>query len=294
MLAFDKQPIVGLGSDILQACYYSKSAAEAWKRLDLLQTKVGRAWKNYNAHSLGDYLELGTMPFTFTTDQNSAHEALMNNTEKIIFNDLAGNKRFNISTDSIARIKQLLVILADSNPTPNLDTLSSALGIGAKNVLEILKALVQAELLIRIPSYGGDMAMTRKPVQYKFMSAAIRHTHCHLTGKQQTTMGRKGPLLEDNAALHYYKEFIRQGRGSLTYPYAKKDPGYCDFILRIINSHQIAIEFGLGQKSINQIRTTFRNKKLRCDYGIVFSESPLRLHPEDNVIQIPLKYFLLM
>jgi len=103
---------------------------------------------------------------------------------------------------------------------------------------------------------------------------------------------QQGNLLEDIASLHYYREFISKRKASLTYLYTKKDLGYCDFILKILNNHQIALGFGLGQKDIHQVRTTMKNMK--CDYGVMFSRSPLQLYEAENIINIPLPYFFLM
>ena len=59
---------------------------------------------------------------------------------------------------------------------------------------------------------------------------------------------RQGPLLEDVAGLHYYREFIATGRGALSYSYHKRGERQCDFVLQIGSQKSIAIEFGLGRK----------------------------------------------
>ena len=156
----------------------------------------------------------------------------------------------------------------------------------------MLQALVKAEVLIRVPAYSNTLATVRKPVKYQFMGSAWRSSHWIIAGRKQTAASRRGQLLEDVAALYYYREFISKSQGMLTYPYAKTDPGYCDFILKIANLKQIALEFGLGQKGSQQVDLTMN--QIACDYGLIFSESPLGLCQNKNAVMVPLRYFFLM
>ena len=292
MLAHNKLPIKNLKQSLIQACYQSASATEVVEAVQSLQPSLDQAGIRYDYNQIESYLQTGTMPFALNQSPADTNQALINNIEKVVFNDLATDSRFNLSHTSVRTIQRLLILLAGSPATPSLQTLSQSLKVDTKNLSEMLNALVKAEVLIRIPAYGNDFTTVRQPVRYQFMSAALRTAYFNITGRQSTAQTRRGRLLEDVAALHYYREFNAQAKGSLTYLYARKDPGHCDFILKITNSHQIALEFGLGQKKHHQVAMTM--KTVNCDYGLIFSQSPLKLYDKENIAAIPLRYFFLM
>ena len=290
MLAYNKLPTKGIKQQLVQTCYHATSAAEVHRDLQKLQPALDQAWARYDSNQVEDYLQIGTMPFMFNRDKADIYRALIDNIDKVVADDLVTDRRFDFSRSSIITIKQLLNLLASSSTTPSLKNLSDTLRIDVKNLSEMLGALVKAEVLIRIPSYGGDFAVARRPVRYQFMSSALRSAYWSITGSRRTAESRRGQLMEDIAALHYYREFAAQVGGSLTYAYAKNDPGDCDFILKVADSHRIALEFGLGHKTVRQVESTMT--EINCDYGIVFSESPLELRK--NVAMVPLRYFFLM
>lgn len=292
MLVHDKSPIRGLGEELKQACYYSSSAEQAYRRLRHLESCFNKAWQNYDTNSINHYLKTGTMPFTFDRDLPDIYDALINNVDKIVTMDLIGDRRFGFGSASIIKIKQLLTVLAGSSTTPKLSTLREILETDTKNLWQILDALTKAEMLIKVHAHGNEVTATKRPVRYFFMSTAIRQAYCYITGKESADVTRRGQALEDIAALHYHREFNTKSRGDLTYYYAKKDPGHCDFILRLAGGGQIALEFGAGNKGTRQVEETMR--EVDCTYGLVFSQSSLRLHREENIVKVPLRYFWLM
>ena len=292
MLAHNKLPAKGLKQRLARICYQSSSAQEVYQSLKEIRPDLDTAWGRYDENQIESYLQFGTMPFAFNRDRADVHRALMDNIDKVVADDLLGDRRFSFSHGSTTTIKQLLTLLAGSSSTPTLTTLSEILRVDIKNLSEMLDALVKAEVLIRVPAYGGDFIVVRQPVRYQFMTAALRNAYFNIVGRRQTAETRRGQLLEDVVSLHYYREFVSRASGSLTYPYAKSDPGYCDFILKIADSHQIALEFGLGSKTVKQVESTMA--KIDCDYGIVFSNSPFELHEKEKTVMVPLRYFFLM
>ena len=293
LLAHNKPTDENLKRRIFEACYYSSSADEAFRSLQKLEAEVALAWAKYDYNQVENYLEVETMPFTFNKNRVDVYQATIDNTNKIIVDDLVADRGFNFGRDSSETIKELLVMLANSSgDNPSLTSLGRRLDIAPGNVLKMLKALVKAEVLIRIPAYGKILTSTRQPVRYQFMSPLLRNAYWEITGRKQTANTRRGQLLEDAAGLHYYSEFIGSSRGFLTYPYSKKDPGWSNFILKVADSRQVALEFGLGQKKTKHVEDTLN--KFNCDYGLVFSESPLKIHGHKNIVLIPLQYFFLM
>jgi hypothetical protein len=155
--------------------------------------------------------------------------------------------------------------------------------------MSVLDVLERAELIIKVPAQGSKTSQARKPSKYLFMSPALRSALLSVSGVEGTYLARKGKYLEDIAGLHFYREFVAPRIGSLTH-----DPtqGSADFILQIADKKQLAFEMGLGRKGYDQVKTTMGNFKI--DFGVVVCATDLMLSREDNVLKLPLDYFLLM
>ena len=94
---------------------------------------------------------------------------------------------------------------------------------------------------------------------------------------------------EDAAALHLHREFVGQGLGTLTYDPAQ---GSADFILQIVNQKEVVIEISIGDKWPLQVKNTMQ--KIKSNYGIIVSNNELKKIDGEEIIQIPLQYFLMM
>ena len=288
----DKQLAINhdLSKQLKNIIYYSETAQAVYDQLTKIKALVNRASTNYNIPSLSNYLQKGTLPIFLNNDPLILlYKDVRGIMDKIIHIDLRNLQNFN--TLSLTSINELLHILATSSDIVSLTKLSQSLGLSKVNLINIFNTLIKAEVLIKIPSLGNKINSSRRPVKYLFTSATIRASYFDLT-EDTNNLKHQGFLLEDIAGLHYYKEFTSQGRGKLFYYYSKDNQKFCDFILRIVNSQKIAIEFGLGNK--NNIQVINSMKRVNCKYGLVFSKTSLSLDIENNIVSIPLEYFLLI
>lgn len=289
VLLNDIFPKKDLKKNIMTALYESKDAQSVYDSLKKLKDDVDRQWTKYARTSIGKYLDTGTIPFTLTeTDSRQVYSAINAMTDKIITLDMQALNQF--TPETIGAMKRLIMILTDCDVMP-LQKMADTVGVSRSQLINILDAFVKAELLIKVPAHGSNVTATTNPAKFFFMSPAIRAAFHDIVGIPGTVDSRRGMLLEDAAALHYYREFTTKRRGSITHPY-DKNGGQCDFILRISNSRQIPIEMGMGTKGYDQAYSTLR--KHGGDYGLVFSQSPLGLNEEKNVVTVPLDYFFLM
>ena len=289
VLTTETLPAKGFKDYLLDALYYSRDAEEVFTKLSTSTTLVNQQWAKYDRNSISKYIKTGTMPFTLNKDPGGVYEALKAMVDKVITTDLQSLRHF--TPDSITAMKRLIFILADSGDIVTLDNLAKWVGTSKPQLLNMFDALLKAELLIKVPAHGSNTTATRNPARYHFMSAAIRAAYHDIVGNPSTEAARTGLLLEDIAALHFYREFVTRQKGSLTYYYDKAG-GDCDFILKVGNTHQIAVEVGMGKKGTGQVEKTMA--RVDCRYGIVFSESTLHLHKDKNVVTVPLDYFFLM
>lgn len=289
VLAFDKLPAKGLKRELMSVLYESDNAEEVYARLAALKDRVDREWTKYDKANINTYLETGTMPFTLAeSDPRQVYSAISGMTDKIITLDMQALNQF--EPDTIGAMKRLLMVLTDCD-TISYQKMADLIKVSRGQVINIIDAFVKAELLIKVPAHGNNVTATTNPAKFFFMSPAIRAAFHDIVGIKGTIDSRRGTLLEDAAALHFYREFTTRRKGSVAQPYDKQG-GLADFILRVANKRQIIIEMGIGTKGYVQAEDTLR--KYGGNYGLVFSQSPLGLNEAKNVVTVPLDYFFLM
>ncbi|QQS60785.1 ATP-binding protein [Candidatus Falkowbacteria bacterium] len=280
-------PSIDLKNKIRQAIYFSNSAEEVFNSLNDLQGEINTSWSKINRYDIKTYLSYGTLPFSLTMPNETAvYDAISLLLDKIIKQDLPTLGSFD--PDTLGAVKRILFAIAE-NDTTSLGILEERFKINRLTISNIFEALEKAELLIKVPAYGSNMTVARKPNKYLFMSPAIRMTFFYYTGQESTYLTRQGKLLEDSFASHLYREFILRNQGLVRYDSAQ---GGADFILQIMNNKQIVIEVGMGSKDVKQIATTA--KKINSDYNLIFSNSELKINPELKTVFIPLDYYFLM
>lgn len=282
-------PTKGLKDELKKALYFSRTALEAFQGLKQLETKVSQYWAKVDRLEIPNYLSTGTLPFALDyANPSQVYEALSALLDKIIHKDIQTLHSFD--TDTLHSIKRILFLLADADGTLSVNKLGGLLeGMSAITVRRIFTVLERAELLIRAAPCGSQRSKTTKPSKYFFMTPALRMSLLSMVGLETAFQTRLGRLLEDAAALHFYREFAGAGLGTLSYD---PESGGADFVLQIANQRQLAIEIGIGKKDLSQVIQTM--KKIKCDFGIVISENALQHFSGERVLRMPLPYFLLM
>jgi predicted AAA+ superfamily ATPase len=280
-------PTKGLKNDIKESIYFSTNAREVYDKLNKLQGAVNQYWAKINRKDVDKFLTFGSLPFTLQLPNESAiYDSILLLLDGIIKKDLP--MLGNFDTKTLTQAKRLLFILAE-NDTTSLNNLEKILDIDRLTIAGLLEAFEKAELLIKVPAYGSNMSVARKPMKYLFMSPATRMSFFAISGQEGTLATRKGKLLEDLVAAHLYREFILRGVGAFRYDSSQIG---ADFILQIGNKQQIIIEVGLGKKDRKQILSSM--KRISSDYGIVFSSSSLTIDQEEKIVNVPLDYYFLM
>jgi len=189
-------------------------------------------------------------------------------------------------TATLGAIKNILLLIAGSGEI-SLTNLSKTLkGISLVTLINVLEILEKAEMLIRVFPYGSTYKKVRKPSKYLFMTPAVRHTLLTVFEGESAFVNHKGWYLEDVVALSLYREFNQKLASPTFYDSAKNG---ADFVL-IFPGKKIAIEVGYGSKGIGQAQSTLQ--KIKGNYGLVICSSDLT--KEDNVVKVPLKFFLLI
>ncbi|PKL72155.1 hypothetical protein CVV26_02695 [Candidatus Kuenenbacteria bacterium HGW-Kuenenbacteria-1] len=280
-------PVPELKDRIRQAVYFSETAKEVYNKLFSLESLINSYWSKINRNDIKKYLSYGTFPFTqIMPDEISIYNNISLLLDKIIKQDMPILGNFDQNT--LGAVKRILVAIAENDIT-SLSVLADKFEINRLTIASIFDVLEKAELLIKIPPHGSNITIANKPNKYLFMSPAIRMSFFYFTGNENTYLTRQGKLLEDSIGAHLYREFILKSDGVIRYDSAQ---GGADFILQIGNTKKIIIEVGLGNKNKKQVINTMR--KIKSDYGIVFSSAELKFDEETNIVSIPLDYYFLI
>lgn len=287
MIKYGILPEKSLKKELKSAIYSSANAEDVFKKLKQIESKTSLAWTKAPRYAQIEYLETGSLPFAINApNKEKIYDVIDQLLDKIISKDIQSLGKFD--SDTLGIIKRMLLIVAEAD-TISYSTLEKLLPIKRITIMNVFDVLEKAELIIKIPAYGSSTTVAKKPAKYLFMSPAIRQALMSITGLPATQRTREGKLIEDIVGMHLYREFLTPAIGVLTYDNAQAG---ADFILQIANQRQIAIEIGRGKKGCKQVLNTMQ--KVKCDYGLSFGKNELTLHKDDNIVQIPSYYFLLM
>jgi len=280
-------PTKQLKNSIKEAIYLSRDAQEVYEKLNKLKNLVNTYWTKADRKDIDKFLTFGSLPFTLQLPNETAvYDAISLLLDGIIKKDLPMLGSFDQKT--LMQAKRLLFVLAE-NDTTSLNSLERVLRIDRLTIVGLLDAFEKAELLVKVPAYGSNMSVAKKPAKYLFMSPAIRMSFFSVSGQESTYFTRRGKLLEDCVGAHLYREFILRGGGAFRYDSAQSG---ADFILQIGNSKQMVIEVGFGKKDKKQLLSSM--SRIKSQYGIVFSNSELKVDNELKIVFIPLDYYFLM
>ena len=278
-----------LTDKLIDSLYFSENAGEVYKRLKDLQKDINQEWIKYDRNQIYQYFQIGATPSLLPfKDPFLAQKSLNNMVNKIIINDIALISP--LKGQSIILIKKLLPLLAAGDIISH-QKICQLIGAKRSAFESIISNLVKAELLMQVSAYGSNFSSQRNPYKYLFASPSIRQLYFTATSLSQTKSTQQGLLLEDLASLHYLRTIIDNNRGDLKYPYSRRRDKSSDFVLQL-GSHQIAIEFGLGAKTHQQVERTM--KRIDCRYGLTFANSQLELNQFKNSVIVPLDYFYLI
>ncbi len=279
-------PEKGLSNDLKHAIFDSKTADEVYSAISTLKLPITAhitPSSDFEAFKR-QYMLKGAMPFTAKLEDD--REALYRIKEMLILNIIGRDLRVigDFDSDTLLKIPDLLYLLANSDEL-SLSRLAQTLGFKAMQTLrKTLEALVDAELLYKVLPYGQPYRRVKKAPKYLFMAPALRNSLASVMNLNSI----KGKSLEDYCALIFAKEL--EGKVSVMYDYGRIG---ADFIVRFRDATEIVIEIGYGKNTIRQVKETLKKTKDRAKYGLVIGSEYLELK-DDNIVTIPLNYFLLM
>jgi len=168
----------------------------------------------------------------------------------------------------------------------NLQTLSQSIGISQKEINENLDILVKAELLNVLYPFGGIDTKINKTHKYFFMSPSVRRVLLNPFVISDTDNNLFAKFLED--IVVFYLSRIFKDNNILSFASAKgqKNP---DIIIETADK-PILLEIGINKNTTKQISQS----RIKYKYGIIINSKIEKIELRNDIVIIPLKYFLLL
>ena len=278
----------GLSKKIRDIIFHSKSASDVYHSLSSVKPEVQKYWSSLGRGDIDLYLKYGTFPFVVISPSDAvAFDQIKKTLEKVVSVDMVRIEKF--SSDIISRVPSVLYTLASSDKC-NLNSVSKSIGINRHTLASILETLEKTETVWRLYPYGSHHSQVRKPSKYLFTSPAFRSMYFSLTESVSQHDDYKGKVFEDVVGLSLQRIFSERFGFSITYDSAD---GGADFVIRQ-DEASLVFEVGYGKKNISQVVKTMNRMQEKVSYGVLISQNPLVVHPDDNIVEIPISYFLLV
>ncbi len=180
--------------------------------------------------------------------------------------------------------EKILTRLAASDEI-NIQTLSQSIGISQDKINEGLDILEKAELLNVLYPYGGIDSKINKTKKYFFMSPSIRKAILTPFAEKDTS-NIYAKMLEDTIILYLKRIFRNDNFLSFSSGKGQKNP---DLIIETLNE-PIVLEIGINKNTTKQISKS----KIKYKYGIIINSKTDKIELRNDIVIIPLKYFLLL
>lgn len=168
----------------------------------------------------------------------------------------------------------------------NLQTLSQSIGISQKEINENLDILVKAELLNVLYPFGGIDTKINKMHKYFFMSPSIRRVLLNPFVVSDFDSKLFAKFLEDIVALYLSRIFRYNNIVSFASTKGQKNP---DIIIETADK-PIILEVGINKNTTKQISLS----RIKYKYGIIINSKIEKIELRNDIVIIPLKYFLLL
>lgn len=168
----------------------------------------------------------------------------------------------------------------------NLQSLSQTTGISQVEINENLNILEKAELLNLLYPYGGIDSKINKTKKYFFMFPSIRKAIITPLRTKDVDDSLYAKMLEDTIVLYLKRVFRDSNTISFSSLRGQKNP---DLIIETIGK-PILLEIGINKNTTQQISKS----KINYKYGIIINSKIDKPELRDDIVVIPLKYFLLL
>jgi predicted AAA+ superfamily ATPase len=229
-----------------------------------------------------EYIHYRNIPkYLLYNNQTAVNNSFVELIKQIIYEDIPQLKP---SFSDYSKVEKLLLRLAGSDEI-NPEKLAGIIGVKQQEINELIDILAKAELLNVLMPYGGLDSKITKNKKAFFMSPSIRRALLSTLYGQDLPEHFNSKLLEDIVVM-YLRRILIDGIISFTSGNENVNP---DFVIET-RDLPIILEVGTGKLNAKQILSS----KINFRYGILISNGFTEPVLKDNVIYLPLSWFLLL
>ncbi len=276
-------PKKGLSEKLKEIIFYSDTTLELYDRLKKIEPDISsylttiKQKSSFFKNILEQYVFYHNIPRILLNDEKkSILDSILEMLKRIVNEDIVDF--YNIEDkDEVNKILYYIPFTDDFNQ----EKISNFLGIKLKKINRIIDILINSEILVKFPFYSGVKNRINQYEKLFFISPTIRYAIIRKVFENNKEKFHP-KLYEDIVAL-----YLKKNVGDLTFYTKDKEKKTPDFIVRT-NSKPIAIEIGSSKKTLSQLRS----KEFR--YGILLNSKGNKIEKKDNVLILPLIYFLLI
>lgn len=261
----------------------SENADELFHKFKIIQPDLDNYISEIDdiENRISDYIVYHNITqFSLEQNKERINRFILDLVRRVIYEDipkLTGNKLKPQYSEKI------LNRLAASDEI-NIQTLSQSIGISQAEINENLDILEKAELLDMLYPFGGIDSKINKTKKYFFMSPSIRKTILSPLSNADKDIYAK--MLEDTVVLYLKRIFRDRHLVSFSSSKGQKNP---DLIIETL-PNPILLEIGINKNTTKQISKS----RIKYKYGIVINSKIDKIELHNDIVIIPLKYFLLL
>ncbi len=269
--------------DLQDIPYQTKNANDLFSKLQNIQDDLNNYIQKIDnpEERIYNYIVYeNIVRFLLINDEYQINEHIKDLVRRVIYEDIP---KINESSNP-KHAEKILNRLAASDEI-NIQTLSQTIGISQKEINENLDILEKAELLNVLYPYGGIDSKINKARKYFFMSPSIRKAILTplITINNDSLYAK---MLEDTVVLYLKRIFRDWSHISFSSAKGQKNP---DLIIETLDK-PILLEIGINKNTTKQISKS----RIKYKYGIIINSKIDKIEQRDDIVIIPLKYFLLL
>lgn len=283
-------PLKGFCQILRDALFYSENSLQIEEFFQQKEDEINNYFSNVEQimeikleNLVKEYIYYHNIPaFLLYKEKSTILESIFDLLNRVVYQDI--QKLDNTIKAEPTIILRLLFQLSISDEI-NLDSLSKITGIKKDELTSILDLIEKAELINILDPFSGAEGRIHKNKKAFFMSPSLRLSLLSILYATNIPENLQGKLYEDIVVMYLTKTILEN-----QILFSRIQENYSpDFIVETMEK-PIIIEVGKSKIKTDQLKSIEKRYGILISLGIKKVEVDL----ENNIIKLPLHYFLLL